>query len=68
MNAICKRPMTKARVVNETIELYRGVYARMQQYPDVLRAVRNGSRCGCFSADASVGCAEVCSWWNGLRT
>ncbi|KAI4751813.1 DNA topoisomerase III [Aureobasidium sp. EXF-3400] len=37
MNAICNGQTTKARVVNETIEQYRGVYARMQQHPDVLR-------------------------------
>ncbi|KAF2005044.1 DNA topoisomerase III [Amniculicola lignicola CBS 123094] len=37
MNAICNRQMTKARVVNETIEQYRGVYARMRQHPGVLR-------------------------------
>ncbi|XPS81938.1 DNA topoisomerase [Ascochyta lentis] len=41
MKAICNGQTTKARVVNETIEQYRGVYVRMQQHPDVLcRAVR----------------------------
>ncbi|DAA73507.1 TPA_exp: DNA topoisomerase [Trichophyton benhamiae CBS 112371] len=41
MNAICNGQTTKTRVVNETIEQYRGVYTRMQQRPDVLRtAVR----------------------------
>ncbi|KAF2469712.1 DNA topoisomerase III [Lindgomyces ingoldianus] len=41
MNAICNGQTTKARVVNETIEQYRGVYARMKQHPDALRtAVR----------------------------
>jgi DNA topoisomerase-3 len=44
MNAICNGQSTKARVVNETIEQYRGVYARMQQHPDVLRMVRTESR------------------------
>ncbi|KAJ4354968.1 DNA topoisomerase [Ascochyta clinopodiicola] len=40
MKAICNGQTTKARVVNETIEQYRGVYIRMQQHPDVLRRVR----------------------------
>ncbi|KAH9866076.1 hypothetical protein J1614_008640 [Plenodomus biglobosus] len=41
MKAICNGQTTKARVVNETIEQYRGVYVRMQQHPEVLRkAVR----------------------------
>lgn len=40
MKAICNGQTTKARVVNETIEQYRGVYVRMQQHPDVLRRVR----------------------------
>jgi DNA topoisomerase-3 len=40
MKAICSGRTTKAQVVNETIEQYRGVYARMQQQPDILRTVR----------------------------
>ncbi|KAF1915376.1 DNA topoisomerase III [Ampelomyces quisqualis] len=41
MKAICNGQTTKARVVSETIEQYRGVYARMQRHPDVLhKAVR----------------------------
>lgn len=45
MNAICNGQTTKTRVVNETIEQYRGVYTRMQQRPDVLRTVRTDSQC-----------------------
>lgn len=60
MNAICNRQTTKARVVNETIEQYRGVYARMQQHPDVLRTVRTESRRTYFSADVIAGCSEAC--------
>jgi len=60
MNAICNGQTTKARVVNEIIEQYRGVYARMQQHPDVLRTVRTESRRTYFSADVMVGCSEVC--------
>ncbi|UPX18299.1 DNA topoisomerase [Ascochyta rabiei] len=36
MKAICNGRTTKARVVNETVEQYRKVYARMQQHPGVL--------------------------------
>jgi DNA topoisomerase-3 len=60
MNAIRDGQTTKARVVNETIEQYRGVYARMQQHPDVLRTVRTESWRTYFFADVIVGCSEVC--------
>ncbi|USP73235.1 DNA topoisomerase [Curvularia clavata] len=41
MKAICNGQITKAQVVNETIEQYREVYTRMKQHPEVLRtAVR----------------------------
>ena len=61
MKAMCNGQITKARAVNETIEQYRGVYARMQQHPDVLRTVRTESpRTSYFSADVIVGCSEVC--------
>jgi hypothetical protein len=62
MNAICNGRTTEAQVVNNTIEQYRGVYARMQQHPGVLRTVRNESRRTYFSADVIVGCSEVCIW------
>ncbi|KAF2872685.1 DNA topoisomerase III [Massariosphaeria phaeospora] len=60
MNAICHGQTTKARVVSETVEQYRGVYARMRQHPDVLRMVRTECRRTYFSADVIVGCSEVC--------
>jgi hypothetical protein len=60
MNTICNGQTTKARVVNETIEQYREIYARMQQHPDVLRTVRTESRRTYFSADVIAGCSEVC--------
>lgn len=62
MNAICNGQTTKARVVNETIDQYRGVYARMQKHPDVLRTVRTEPRRTYFSADLIVGCSEVRFW------
>jgi hypothetical protein len=62
MNAICNGQTTKAQVVNETIEQYRGVYARMQQHPDVLRTVRTKFRRTYFSADVIVGCSKICFW------
>ncbi|KAI1548378.1 DNA topoisomerase III, partial [Pyrenophora tritici-repentis] len=41
MKAIYNGQTTKPQVVNETIEQYREVYARMQRHPDILRtAVR----------------------------
>jgi hypothetical protein len=67
MKAVCTGQMTKARVVSETIEQYRGVYARMQQHPDVLRTVRTKSRRTYFSADVIVGCSEVCFRGSELR-
>jgi hypothetical protein len=60
MKAICNGQKTKAQVVNETIEQYRGVYAHMQQHPDVLRTVRIEFRRTGFYADVIVGCAKVC--------
>jgi hypothetical protein len=62
MKAICNGRTTRAQVVNETIEQYRGVYARMQQHPGVLRTVRTVSRRTYFFADVIVGCSEVCFW------
>ncbi|KAF2826932.1 DNA topoisomerase III [Ophiobolus disseminans] len=62
MNAICNGQTTKARVVSETIEQYREVYARMQQHLDALRTVRTKSRRTSFSADVIVGCSEVRFW------
>ncbi len=44
MKAICNGQITKAQVVNETIEQYREVYTRMKQHPEVLRTVRTESR------------------------
>ncbi|KAI1559098.1 TopA Topoisomerase IA, partial [Pyrenophora tritici-repentis] len=40
MKAIYNGQTTKPQVVNETIEQYREVYARMQRHPDILRTVR----------------------------
>lgn len=59
MKAICNGQATKARVVNETIEQYRGVYARMKQHPDVLRTVRTESQYTYFSANVIVGRSEI---------
>ena len=56
MSAICNGQTTKASVVNETIEQYRGVYARMRQHPDVLRTVRTYFDKSCFFADVIAGC------------
>lgn len=67
MSAICNGQMTKARVVNETIEQYRGVYARMQQHPNVLRTVSTKSAYIYFSADVIVDCSEPSFWWSELR-
>lgn len=38
INAICGRQTTRSQVVTETIEQYRGVYARMKQHPEVLHS------------------------------
>lgn len=59
MTAICNGQTTKTRVVNETIEQYRGVYT-MQQRQGVLRTVRTESQCTYYSADVIVGRSEVC--------
>jgi len=60
MKAICHGQTTRARVVDETIEQYRGVYARMKQHPDVLRTVSIKYRHAYFSANIIIGCSEVC--------
>jgi hypothetical protein len=60
MNAICNGQTTRAQVVNETIEQYRGVYSRMKQHPEILRKVRAESQRTYFSADVVVGCSKIC--------
>lgn len=60
MKAICTAQTTKSRVVHDTIEEYRAVFARMQQHPEILRKVRPKSRRMHVFANGIVGGEEVC--------